>query len=408
MDEKQRVVLAYSGGLDTSFCIPFLREKYGVDVITATVDTGGFSDEYLKEMEKNSQRLGALKHRRVDARENLYHDFITYLIKGNVLKGGTYPLSVGAERVIQAVEIVKIAREEGAVAIAHGSTPAGNDQVRFDVAFGVLAPEFRIMAPVREFGITRETETGFLAHRGFPVKEENTRYSYNSGLWGTTIGGGETHGSQNEVPDDAYTQTRSVREAPDEPAVLELGFREGVPVSLDGEVKHGLEIIEHLNQVGGIHGYGRGIHIGDTIMGIKGRIAFEAPAPLILIGAHRELEKLVLTKWQRYWKDQLGDFYGMMLHEGMYFDPVVGDIMAFLDSSQKKVTGNVRVKLFKGSMTVIGCTSPYSMMDGDTAVYGESASLWDGTDAKGFCSIYGIPSILAKRAEERGAGADEG
>ncbi len=371
-------------------------------MVTVTVDTGGFSDEELGRIENTSKRLGALKHITIDARARLFDDFITYLIKGNVLKGGVYPLSVGAERVLQAVEIVKVAREEDASAIAHGSTPAGNDQVRFDVTFKVLAPDINILAPIREFGITREEETEYLTDVDFTVNEKTTRYSINAGLWGTTIGGGDIHDSWKEVPDNAYTDTKNIQETPDEPSLIEIGFRRGIPVKLNGTAKDGIDMVEELNELGAMHGVGRGIHVGETIIGIKGRIAFEAPAPLILIKTHMELEKIVLTKWQQYWKDQVSEFFGMLLHEALYFDPVVNDIKAFLDSIQKKVTGEVKVKLFKGNIWILGCKSPYSMIDRSTAVYGEGTTQWTGTDAKGFCSIYGLPGFLAKRAEKRG------
>lgn len=395
-------MLAYSGGLDTSFCIPFLKEKYGADVITVTVDTGGFTKDELEDMKVKSKKLGASKHITIDARSGLFNDFITYLIKGNVLKGDVYPLSVGAERVLQATEIVKTAREENAATIAHGSTPAGNDQVRFDVAFKVLAPEIDILAPVREFGITREEETKYLTDTGVAVNEKISKYSINTGLWGTTIGGGETHDSWEELPEEAYTYTIPISETPDEPEIVKIRFQKGVPVSLNDETKSGLEIVEELNMLGGIHGVGREIHIGETIMGIKGRIAFEAPGPMILIKAHKELEKIVLTKWQQYWKDQVSEFFGILLHEALYFDPVVKDIKAFLNSSQEKVTGDVRIKLFKGNINTMGCKSPYSLMDRSTAVYGEGTTQWTGLDAQGFCNIYGMPGVIAKRVEKKG------
>ncbi|MGM0509881.1 MAG: argininosuccinate synthase [Thermoplasmatota archaeon] len=398
--EIDKIVLAYSGGLDTSFCIPFLKEKYGAEVFTITVDTGGFSREELIQIEENSKKLGAAEHCTSDVKSELFNDFLLYLIKGNILKGDVYPLSVGAERVLQAVEIVNFAKEVDASIIAHGSTPAGNDQVRFDVAFNTLVQDIEVIAPIRDFEISREEEANYLEEIGFPVKEEVTTYSINAGLWGTTIGGGATHDSWKEIPEEAYRFTNPIPKTPDEPEIVDIEFQEGVPVSIDGEPLDGLEIVERLNDIGKVHGVGRGIHIGDTIMGIKGRIAFEAPAPLILIQAHKELEKIVLTKWQRYWKDQVSDFFGMLLHEALYFDPVCEDIKAFIDSTQKRVTGNVKVELFKGGISVKGCKSPHSLMCQDKAAYGEDTSLWAGRDAKGFCKIYGLPGILAKSAEE--------
>ncbi len=400
---KEKIVLAFSGGLDTSFCVPYLKEKYNADIITAIVDTGGFSEKELKEIEEKSKKLGAIKHYTVDGKSNVFNEFITYIIKGNVLRGGVYPLSVAAERIVQAEEIVKIAKKENATAIAHGSTGAGNDQVRFDTAFSVLAPNIKIMTPIRVLGISREEETKYLNKKGFPVKSETKKYSINSGLWGTTIGGGETHNSWQDIPNQAFTQTQPIENTPNDPETIEIEFSKGIPIALNGKKMAGIELVKKLNELGNKHGIGRGIHIGDTIMGIKGRIGFEAPAPIILIKAHKELEKLVLTKWQQFWKDQLSNFFGMALHEALYFDPITTDIKALIDSSQEKVSGKVKAKLLKGKASITGCKSPYSMMDKDIATYGEGTLLWNGEEAKGFCKIYGIQSLLAKKAAEKGA-----
>ncbi len=399
-EEKQKIVLAFSGGLDTSFCVLYLKEEYNADIITVTVDTGGFSPQELEDIERRSQELGAFRHYTIDGRRKVYDEFVTYIIKGNILRGGTYPLCVGAERVVQAEEVVNVARGEGAEAIAHGSTSGGNDQIRFDVALSVLAPEMKIFAPIRKLGITRDKETAFLEQRGIPVSKERKVYSINEGLWGTTIGGGVIHDAWQSPPEEVYTKTISPSKASDEPEELKIGFDKGVPISLNGEKLEGVPLIARLNEIAAKHGVGRGIHLGDTILGIKGRIAFEAGAPLILITAHRELEKLVLTRWQRFWKSQLSEFFGNFLHEGLYFDPVMKDIKALIDSSQERVVGEVRVQLYKGNINVLGYRSRHSLMNRDIATYGEESILWDGRDAEGFCKIYGLQSILARRAED--------
>jgi len=406
-NKSKKIVLAYSGGLDTSFCIPFLKEKYDAEVITVTVDTGGFTKKELKRLEDKSKKLGAKEHYTIDAKYQLFDEFISYLIKGNVLKGGVYPLCVGAERVLQAVEIAKLAKNVNAKAIAHGSTSAGNDQVRFDVVFNVLTPDLEIITPIRDLELAREDETAYLEKKGFNVKEETTKYSINTGLWGTTIGGGECHDCWAEIPEDAYKDTTPIEETPFEQEVLEIGFKEGVPISLNGNEIDGVKLLKQLNKIGGKHGVGKGIHIGDTIMGIKGRIAFEAPGALILIEAHKELEKIVLSKWQRYWKDQIGEFFGMLLHEAMYFDPVVKDMKKFLDSTQTKVSGDVKVRLIKGNILITGCKSPYSLLQKENVLYGEEAKLWTGIDARGFCKIFGMSSGLSKIVENTGDDSGE-
>jgi len=317
-----------------------------------------------------------------------------------VLRGGVYPLCVGPERIVQARKVVEVARQLGARAIAHGSTGAGNDQVRFDVALRILADDLEILTPIRELGLSREAATAYLKERGIEVPEKKTAYSINRGLWGTTIGGRETHTTTEPLPDEAYPDTVPPAQAPDTPLELTIAFEQGIPTALDGETMDPVTLIERLNQLGAAHGVGRGIHVGDTILGIKGRVGFEAPAALILITAHRELEKIVLTRWQRYQKDHLADFYGMLLHEGQYFDPVMRDIEAFLDSSQQTVTGTVRVRLFKGHLDVLGCDSPYSLFNSKIATYGEQNRLWDGRDAQGFTRIYGVQALLAARARQ--------
>ncbi len=395
------IVLAFSGGLDTSFCVPSLRETYGEPVYTVTVNTGGIDEDEAVAIERRSKDLGAEKHVLIDARRDLFDEHLSYLVKGNVLRGGVYPLCVGPERVTQARKAIDAARDTGARAVAHGSTGAGNDQVRFDVALRLLAADLEIITPIRSLGLSRQDTTSYLRDRGYDVPEKTTTYSINRGLWGTTIGGRETLSTTNPLPEDAYPDTVSPADAPDDPLVIEIAFEKGIPTALDGESMSPVSIVETLNSRGGAHGVGRGIHVGDTIMGIKGRVGFEAPAPVILIDAHRELEKIVLTRWQRFQKDHLADFYGQLLHEGQHFDPVMRDIEAFLDSSQESVTGSVRVRLFKGNVQVLGCDSPYSMFDAGVATYGETNELWDGRDAQGFAQIYGVQPLLARRARTR-------
>ena len=392
------VVLAFSGGLDTSFCVLYLREKFGRDVVTVTVDTGGFPPEELQYIESRARELGAIKHLTIDARDVVYDDHISYLIKGNIRRGSVYPLCVGAERVVQARVVAEVARQVGADAIAHGSTGAGNDQIRFDVAIRALCPDIEIITPVRDEEWSREASAAWLTERGVPVSVATKDYSINEGLWGVTIGGKETHDSWQVPPDAAYAWTTPPAEAPTEGVTLELEFKEGQPVALNGEALDGVDLVTQLNQLGAAHGVGRGIHVGDTIMGIKGRIAFEAPAAAILIDAHRELEKLVLTRWQGYWKEQLASFYGMLLHEAQYFDPVMRDLEAFIDSSQQIVTGKVKVHLRQGALAVTGASSEHSMMHAGAGTYGERNALWSPEDARGFCTIYGTQSFLAMQA----------
>jgi argininosuccinate synthase len=392
------IVLAFSGGLDTSFCVPYLAETYSEPVYTVTVNTGGLSAEDAEAVERKAMDLGAVQHLTVDGRQDLFDHHLSYLIKGNVLRGGVYPLSVGPERVTQAKCVAEVARKLGARAVAHGSTGAGNDQVRFDVALRLLASDLEIITPIRALGLTRQEAAAFLAERGVVVPPKTTSYSINRGLWGTTVGGGETLSTTNPLPDDAYPDSVSPAEAPDRPLDLSLEFLNGLPTTIDGEEMDPVTLIETLNAVGAEYGVGRGMHVGDTILGIKGRVGFEAPAAMVLITAHRELEKIVLTRWQRYQKDHLADFYGMLLHEGQFFDPVMRDVEAFLNSSQQVVSGTVNVRLFKGGISILGCDSPYSMFDAGVATYGEKNTLWGGRDAEGFSKLYGLQGFIAHRA----------
>jgi argininosuccinate synthase len=393
---SHKVLLAFSGGLDTSYCVLYLK-SLGHEVHTVTVDTGGFNPEELARIEGMAAKLGAASHTTLDAREELFEGYLRHLIAGNVLRGGVYPLSVSAERVCQARRVVGHARAIQATALAHGSTGAGNDQVRFDVAFLALAPDLALMAPIRELAPSRAEERAYLEERGFPFPEKVETYSVNEGMWGTSVGGKETHDPWQCLPDEAYPGGAVDPLTP--PRTILLGFDQGVPVSLDGEAIGPVAVIQALNTLGSSYGIGRGIHLGDTILGIKGRVAFEAPGAHLLISAHRELEKLVLTGKQLFWKESLGNLYGSLLHEGHFFDPIARDLEAFLVSSQDAVTGDVRVKLFPRGFSVEGVRSPRTLMRKDMASYGESTRLWTGAEAAGFARIFGVPQMIALKAK---------
>jgi argininosuccinate synthase len=391
--QSRILALAFSGGLDTSYCVPRLAEA-GWTVHTVYVDTGGSSTADRAGIRRQADAVGAVAHHEVDARERVYARFVRYLIQGNVLRGEVYPLSVAAERTQQALSVVDVARGIGAEAVAHGSTGAGNDQVRFDVALRVLAPELAIVTPIRDAGIKRDQAIAYLEARGLPVPSRAGSYSVNRGLWGTTWGGGWTHDTWAGPPAEL------VEPPPDAPGPCEivLGWEQGLPVSLDGGPLDGPALVARLGEMADARGIGRSIHVGETALGIKGRIGFEAGAALILFGAHRELEKLVLTKWQAFWKDQLGRFYGDRLHEGHYFDPALRDIEALVTSSQARVTGDTRVRLAPGRFQVVGARSPHSMMDPSVATYGEENRLWTGDEARAFARVSAVPSLLAARA----------
>ena len=389
--------LAFSGGLDTSYAVlALLREGY--DVCTVTVDTGGFSSTEIDAIEERARVLGAKSHYTIDAKSDVYAGFFSYLIRGNVLRGGVYPVAVGAERFIQALELVETAREVGCEAVAHGCTAAGNDQIRFDVAVRALAPELTILAPIRDEQVSREASTAALKKAGVEVPPKTTRYSINVGLVGTTIGGGETHDPWQEIPEEAWAEAGSVIADDLGNTDIVIGFEEGLPTSLDGEGLTDLDLIARLDDVARPRGIGRGVHLGDTILGIKGRIGFVAPAATVLIAAHRELEKLVLTKRQADYKNAAGAYYGDLLHEGLYLDPVCRDLEVVLESSQERVCGDVRVRLKRGAFEVLGVRSSFALTR-DAARYGEESKLWTGRDAAGFARIYGLPSFLAQREE---------
>jgi len=395
-----KIILAFSGGLDTSFLVPYLSEKYQADVVTATVNTGGFDSEALAGIEKRALSLGAVQHITIDAVDELFDDYLSYLIRGNVLKGGIYPLCVAAERSIQAGKVAEQAIALNAEAVAHGATGAGNDGVRFDVAFRVVAPSLRIIAPVRDEGWTRDREIEYLKECGHPVEEKRRSVSVNEGIWGTTIGGGWTHDPWAGPDEDAFAAF-DLGPEPEGAREIGIGFEEGLPVSVESERVGGVESLRRLNRIGRKWRLGRGIHLGDTVLGIKGRIAFEAPGPLMVVSAHRELEKLVLTGNQMIIKKQLTSWYGKWIHEGLYFEPALRDIEALLASSQQRVTGRVRIRLEPGRFSVVGTQSPHSLIDEGIARYGEKNSLWDGRDARGFSTLLAVPSLLHRTAGGR-------
>jgi argininosuccinate synthase len=394
--KKPLIVLAYSGGLDTTFCLVWLKKELNADVVTAIVDTGGFEKQELAEVAAKAKALGALKHYTLDGKDEVFSRFAVPLIQGNVLRGKVYPLSVSAERVLQAEMVAKLAAKLGAQGICHGSTGAGNDQVRFDGVFQALAPKIKVHTPVRDLGWSRKQETDYLAKERVSVPAKKTAYSVNAGLWGTTVGGGETHDPWTEIPDSVYPAASM--KAPKSEANVVIGFEKGVPTSVDGKKMSGVSLVQFLHQLGQAYAVGRGVHMGDTILGIKGRIGFEAPAPLMLIAAHQELEKLVLTRHQGFWKNHLADFYGQMLHEGLYFDPVMRDIEAMIESSQQTVTGEARVRLREGRFDVTGVKSKHSLVS-SAAAYGETSKLWTGAEAAGFAKLHALPMTLAQRAK---------
>jgi len=402
--KSKKTVVAFSGGLDTTYCAAWLRHTSDAEIITVTVDTGGFSASELEAIEARSHEAGAHEHVTLDGKNEVFDRIITTLIQGNVLKGQVYPLCVSAERVTQAGLLVEYAKNIGADAIAHGSTGAGNDQVRFDVAVRTLAPEMELITPIRDQALSRHEETAWLEKNNIHVPQKTSVYSVNAGMWGTTIGGAETHDPWKSVPDDAYENVVGIKDAPENGIEMIISFEKGIPVAVDSEKIDGPALVEKLNSTGAAHGVGRGVHLGDTILGIKGRIAFEAPAAAILISAHRELEKLVLSRWQQFWKDKIADFYGMLLHEALYYDPVVTDITAMIRSSQHRVTGDVRLKLLKGVITIQGVRSPHSVMNMHKAMYGESTGMWNGRDAEGFSLIHGMGPMLYAAASEEHAG----
>ena len=388
--------LAFSGGLDTSYAVLALRRE-GYDVVTVTVDTGGFRGDELASIERRARAVGALRHVAIDARQEVWDRFFSFILRGNVLRGGVYPVAVGAERHLQAEHLVKAARAEGCDALAHGCTGAGNDQVRFDVALRALAPDLAVLAPIRDGQVSREASTAALREAGVEVAPKTTRYSINAGLVGTTVGGGATHDPWEEIPEEAYEAAGSRLDPAAGERVLTLRFERGLPAALDGAELPALDLLERLDALARPLGIGRGVHLGDTILGIKGRIGFVAPAAAVCIAAHRELEKLVLTKRQADFKNHAGAMYGDLLHEGLYLDPVCRDLERLLESSQERVSGEVRVRLRPRGFDVLGVRSPFGLMKGG-ARYGEGSALWDGRDAEGFAKLYGMAARLAEES----------
>jgi argininosuccinate synthase len=395
---KEKVLLAFSGGLDTSFCAMYLSQDKGYEVHTAVANTGGFSDEELKSIEEKAYRLGAKSHVTLDVTQEYYDKSIKYMVFGNVLRNGTYPISVSSERIFQAIAIINYAKEIDAQYVAHGSTGAGNDQVRFDLTFDVIAPEIKILTPTRDMVLTREYEINYLKEHGFVADFTKMEYSINKGLWGTSIGGKETLKSEQTLPEEAYPSQVEKHEE----ETIKITYEKGEIVALNGK-NYGdkIKLINDIEAIASKFGIGRDMHIGDTIIGIKGRVGFEAAAPILIINAHKMLEKHTLTKWQQYWKDQLGNWYGMFLHEAQYMEPVMRDIEQFLESSQQNVNGDVIIKLRPYSYTLVGVESTYDLMKTDFGEYGEVNRAWTADEVKGFTKILGNQMKIYYNVQKR-------
>lgn len=394
---NEPILLAFSGGLDTSFLVPWLKETYNRPIITVTVDTGGLDPEAVQVLDQRAKALGAKDHIIVEARKAYFDSVLKYLLMGNVRRGQMYPLCVGAERVMQAQTIAEYARKLGTKIVAHGCTAAGNDQVRFEVALRTLAPELTILAPVRDQAFKRPEQLKYLQDRNLTVPPYGAAYSVNRGLWGVTIGGKETLTSEGSIPESAWVLSKDAHTNPKPAETHTIGFEKGVPVSLDGAKLDVVTLIEKVEAIGAKFGVGRGIHLGDTIIGTKGRVAFEAPAA-VLIDAHRELEKLVLTGRQQRMKELVAGPYGDLVHEGQHLEPVCRDIEALLVSSQQRVTGEVKVLYRPGNAFIEGVTSPYSLMAVSKGVYGEAAGEWSAADALGFSKMVGLTGMFWHRA----------
>jgi argininosuccinate synthase len=396
--DAQPILLAYSGGLDTSFLVPWLTQNYHRPVITVTVDTGGIDAAAARTLEQRARLLGAVQHTQVDARADYFEQVLRFLIMGNVRRGQLYPLCVGAERVMQAQTVARVARQLGTGTIAHGCTAAGNDQVRFEVALRTLAPELQVLAPIRDRAFRRSEELEYLQQLQLPIPPFGAAYSINRGLWGVTIGGKETLTSSGSIPESAWVLSRDAFTNPRAAETHRLSFETGRPTALDGVRLDPVELIEQLEQLGAPFGIGRGIHLGDTIIGTKGRVAFEAPAAEVLLTAHRELEKLVLTARQQRIKEAVAAPYGDLVHEGQLLDPVCRDIEALLLCSQERVTGDVHLLLRPGALYIEGVDSAYSLMAASKGVYGETVGEWSAADALGFSKIVALPGVFHRRA----------
>lgn len=389
-----KVLLAFSGGLDTSYCARYLAVDLGMEVHSVLVDTGGFSADERARIEARAHTCSVASHTTLDRTHVLYDTVLRHCIAGNVLKNDTYPLSVSAERIVQAIAIAEHARVIGATHIAHGSTGAGNDQIRFDVIFRIMCADLKVLTPIRDKRLSREDEIAYLLTHGVQGDWSKSAYSINQGIWGTTIGGKETLTSSQPLPDEAWPSHATMHEANPAPRTIRVGFEHGQPCSLDDVGMDPVDIIRALNNMGATYGIGRDMHVGDTIIGIKGRVAFEAPAAMMLIKAHHALEKHVLTKWQLNLKDQLSMWYGQLLHEGQFLEPAMRSIEAFFDDTQRTVTGTVDLALSALTFFVLGITSPHDMMRSAFATYGEMNLAFSGDDAKGFAAIAAVSTMI--------------
>ncbi|HRO83261.1 MAG TPA: argininosuccinate synthase [Niabella sp.] len=395
----KKVVLGFSGGLDTTFCVKYFTEEKGFDVHTIIVNTGGFSEEEIEKIEAHAKNLGVKSHKTINAVKSYYNSIIKYLIYGNVLKNNTYPLSVSAERLSQALHIAEYAKSINADAVAHGSTGAGNDQVRFDMIFQIMIPEMEIITPIRDMNLIRESEIEYLKSKGVQMNFEKAVYSINKGLWGTSVGGRETLNSRKTLPEEAWP-TQVTKTGSEE---IKLSFETGELVKVnDKKFEHPVEAIQYVQKIAGGYGIGRDVHVGDTIIGIKGRVGFEAAAPMLIIKGHHALEKHVLSKWQLQWKDQIGQFYGNWLHEGQILDPVMRDMEAFLESSQRNVNGDVYIQLYPYRFQVIGIESRHDLMNPAFGSYGELNTGFSGDDVKGFTKIFGNQTAIYHSVNNQG------
>ncbi len=394
----KKVILAYSGGLDTSYCGVYLTKVMGYEVHAVLANTGGFTSDEIAQVEKRAYEIGCSTFTNLDVADDYYALTIRYMVFGNMLKNGAYPISVSSERIVQAISVAKYAKEVGADILCHGSTGAGNDQIRFDSIFGIVAPNIEVLALIRNQKLSREEEINFLMEHGIEMDFKKAEYSINKGLWGTSVGGKETLTSKFTLPEEAYPTKCTKSE--DEASQMVITFEKGEIVAVDGEATSGVDAITAIQAKAGDYAIGRGMHVGDTVIGIKGRVGFEAAAPLVIIKAHHMLEKHTLSKWQLFWKDQISNFYCNNLHEGLYYDPVMRDIEAMLTSSQQYVTGDVYIKLMPYRFDVIGIESKHDLMSDAFGSYGEMNRAYTGDDAKGFGTIFALSSKIYNTINE--------